>query len=75
MTRNEIRTDKKANAAYWDRIDGAIEHMLGKVADLSVKTVFWSDYYGDGIIPAIRELVVKYFEENGGEYPFVNENM
>lgn len=86
-----IRTDKKANAAYWDAIDDVVFSCIKELAQHSVnsdiKFIFdendedenenttFCDLFGDGVVGEVRDIVVKYFEENGAEFPFVNENM
>ena len=86
-----IRTDKKTNAAYWDAIDDVVFSCIKELAQYSVnsdtKLVFdendedenenttFCDLFGDGIVGEVRDIIIKYFEENGAEFPFVNENM
>ena len=72
------KTDKKANARYWDGIDGTIEAMICAVADFSDNDLngdTLEDMISDGIVADVRELVINYLTEKGGNFPFVNENM
>ena len=72
------KTDKKANARYWDEIDATIERMVCDVADFS-DTKFedgvLDDMISDGIVADIREMVINYLKEKGGNFPYVDENM
>lgn len=84
-----IRTNKKANAAYWDAIDDVVFSCIKEFAQYSLnfdtKLVFdednddenttFCDLFGDGIVGEVRDIILKYLEENGAEFPFVNENM
>lgn len=69
-----FQTDKKLNAAYWDVIDNIIEEAIMDIADMSVQEIH-PDLYGDGIVPNIREILIKYLKEAGGEFPYVDENL
>ena len=69
-----LQTDKKLNAAYWDVIDNIIEEAIMDIADMSVQEIH-PDLYGDGILPNIREILIKYLKEAGGEFPYVDENL
>ena len=76
--KNLIRTDKKRNARYWDGIDAIIETMVYDVAKASVVELeedALEDIISDGIVADVREMVIDYLKEKGGEFPFVNENM
>ena len=85
-----VRTDKKANAAYWDAIDDDVFNCITAIAALSLsenRLIFdeneddndenatFCDLYGDGIIGEIRDRIIEYLTEQGGDFPFVNENM
>ena len=72
------KTDKKANARYWDGIDAMVEQMVRDVAafsDRKVEEDALDDLISDGIVADVREVVIAYLEEKGGEFPFVNEDM
>ena len=72
------RTDKKANARYWDAIDAAVEKMIREVAEFSddkINEERLEDLIGDGIVADAREVVIAYLKEKGGTFPFVDENM
>lgn len=69
------KTNKKANARYWDAIDAVIEGAITEVADFSDNEVDIDDLIGDGIVADVREMVINYLKEKGGNFPFVNENM
>ena len=74
----DFRTDKKANARYWDEIDATIERMLCEVADFSDEKLDKDslDMISDGIIADVREMVINYLtEKGGGSFPFVNGDM
>ena len=73
----DFRTDKKANARYWDEIDATIERMVCEVADFSDEKLDKDslDMISDGIVADVREMVINYLKEKGGNFPFVNENM
>jgi hypothetical protein len=72
------KTDKKRNAAYWDEIDATIERMVCDVADFS-DTKFeddvLDDMISDGIVADVREIVINYLIEKGGNFPYVDEDM
>lgn len=72
-----IKTDKKTNAAYWDVIDNTIETCIMDLIPLSAAEIDTDDLdlYSDGIIGEIRDRLIEYLTEKGGEFPFVNENM
>lgn len=75
---SDHRTDKKRNARYWDAIDATIESMVYEVAEFSdaeYEEEALSDIISDGIVADVRELVINYLTEKGGDFPFVNENM
>lgn len=72
------KTDKKANARYWDEIDATIEGMVCDVANFSdtkFEDGILDDMISDGIIADVREMVINYLKEKGGNFPYVNENM
>ena len=73
------KTDKKANARYWDNIDGIIENMIHEIASYSdvemVKDIIESTLYDDGLVPDVREIVIKCLTEKGVVFPYVNEDM
>ena len=72
------KTDKKANARYWDEIDATIESMIHEVAefsDVKLNEETLEDMIGDGIVADVREMVINYLTEKGGNFPFVNEDM
>ena len=73
------KTDKKANARYWDNIDGIIENMIHEIASYSdvemAKDIIESTLYDDGLVPDVKEIVIKYLTEKGGVFPYVNEDM
>ena len=73
----DFRTDKKANARYWDEIDATIERMLCEVADFSDEKLDKDslDMISDGIVADVREMVINYLTEKGGSFPFVNGDM
>ncbi len=73
--RSEIKTDKKENARYWDEIDNTIEKALKKIKGMSFTPTVDTDFYGDGILPELREKIIAYFKDKGGDYPYVNEDM
>lgn len=74
---NEHKTDKKANARYWDKIDTIIENAVYEIADLSDVSLErkLDDIGGDGIVSDVRELVIGYLKDKGGIFPYVDENM
>lgn len=73
------KTDKKANARYWDDIDRIIENMIHEVASYSdvemTEDIIESTLYDDGLVPDVREIVIKCLTEKGGVFPYVDENM
>lgn len=73
----DFRTDKKANARYWDEIDATIERMVCEVADFSDEKLDKDslDMISDGIVADVREMVINYLTEKGGSFPFVNGDM
>ncbi len=73
----KIKTDKKTNAAYWDVIDDTIETCIMDLIPLSATEIDTDnlDLYGDGIIGEIRDRLIEYLTEKGGDFPFINENM
>lgn len=73
----DFRTDKKANARYWDEIDATIERMLYEVADFSDEKLDKDslDMISDGIVADVREMAINYLTEKGGSFPFVNGDM
>lgn len=70
---------KKANAMYWDNIDGIIENMIHEIASYSdvemAKDIVESTLYDDSLVPNVREIVIKCLTEKGGIFPYVNEDM
>lgn len=77
MVMQKIKTDKKTNATYWDAIDDTIETCIMDLIPLSAIKIDTDDLdlYSDGIIGEIRDRIIEYLTEQGGEFPFVNENM
>ena len=72
------KTDKKANARYWDLIDAVVEEMVldvAKFSDIELDEDVLEDVVGDGIVADVRELVIAYLKDKGGEFPFVDEDM
>lgn len=72
------KTNKKANARYWDGIDATIEEMIVGIANFSdtkLEEEIFDDLVGDGIVADVREVVINYLKDKGGEFPYVNENM
>ena len=72
------KTDKKANARYWDEIDGIFERMVYDVAefsDVKFEEDALDDIISDGIVADVREMVINYLKEKGGSFPYINENM
>lgn len=72
------KTDKKANARCWDAIDATVEKMVRTIAgfsDVKFKEGTLDDLNGDGIVADVREIVISYLTEKGGEFPFVDEDM
>ena len=72
------KTDKKANARYWDSIDAVIEIAvcdIAKFSDTEINEEVLDDLISDGIVADIRELTIKYLEEKGGTFPYVDGNM
>ena len=72
------RTDKKANSRYWDEIDALIEKMVMETAEFSdtkINSEELDDIVSDGIVADVREMVINYLKEKGGEFPYVDENM
>ena len=73
-----IRNDKKHNVRYWDSIDGIIEECIHSVSKMSMVEMEEANvddsFYGHGLVPQIRDLIVSELEEVGGDFPFVDEN-
>lgn len=71
------QTDKKKNAAYWDKIDGILTEAIVEVAkysdiELSEEDVEEATYE---VLGEVRDLVIATFENRGGVFPFVKGDM
>ena len=72
----EIKTDKKANMAYWDHIDWLAEGYLKELLTYSMPMVVLEDVDGKvlEIGKEITELAIKMLESHGANFPYVDEN-
>lgn len=76
VTNVRVKTDKKANARYWDNLDHMAEKFVKKIAKNSiVKT----ELEEDDIISIAKEVLTlvtnKITEQGKGDYPYLDESM
>ena len=72
------QTDKKKNAAYWDKIDGIVEEAIAEVAkysDVEISTEEVEEATYDGLLGEVRDLIISALENRGGAFPFVKGDM
>lgn len=73
---SEIKTDKKANMAYWDNIDWLAEGYLRELLTYSMPDVVLEDEDSEILEMGkeITELAIQMLERRGANFPYVDEN-
>lgn len=73
----ELKTDKKINAEYWDEIDNISEHYVEQLIKLSAKGVLIPDFMSQSDVIAevgkiVAENTINVLEKHfGAEFPYV----
>lgn len=67
-----LRTDKKANVEYWDKIDDTISEFAEKMINFSQSDMKSADIVD--LTSDIREAVIAILNAYGGDFPYVDED-
>lgn len=72
----EIKTDKKANVAYWDNIDWLAEGYLKELLTYSMPNVALEDVESEILEMGkeITELAIQMLECRGAKFPYVDQD-